>query len=345
MKVQPREIDRFLKSPPPAVRAVLFYGPDGGLVRERATAMARLVVADLNDPFLVTELTGDQLKDDPARLADEAAAMAMIGGRRVVRLRDIGEGQAKLLDSFLTDNPGDAMVVIAAGELKGTGALVKAFEKAENAAAIACYGDEGRALDTLLMDRLNQDGVRIDSDAAQYVLSHLGSDRAISRMEIEKLALYAGRGGRISLEDAMALVGDSAALALDDAAYAVGDGDARALDRAMASAFEAGTSPVGLLRAVGSHLMRLHRGASEVAGGGQAQAVAKSLVRFWKLQDRFTRQISAWQPNQARDALTIVMEAEAACKRSGIPDIAMSGRALHSAAAIGRQALRRKAGR
>jgi len=47
--------------------------------------------------------------------ADEAAAISMMGGRRVVRVRGAGNELADLLDSFLDDPKGDALVVIEGG--------------------------------------------------------------------------------------------------------------------------------------------------------------------------------------------------------------------------------------
>src|SRR5262245_20332704 len=90
MKLDTRSVTAFLRAPDPNVRAVLLYGPDEGKVRERGTEMARRIVPDLGDAFRVAEFPGSVLDDDPARLADEAAAIAMTGGRRVVRVRPAG---------------------------------------------------------------------------------------------------------------------------------------------------------------------------------------------------------------------------------------------------------------
>src|SRR3546814_21168296 len=87
MKIAPARADAFARKPDPAVRAVLVYGPDAGLVRERADLLANSVVPDLQDPFLVAELTGHMLRKDPARPAAEVAAMDVTGGRRVGRVR------------------------------------------------------------------------------------------------------------------------------------------------------------------------------------------------------------------------------------------------------------------
>ena len=91
MKIETRQVQGFLKHPDPTARAVLLYGPDGGMVRERARHLTQLIAEDPEDPFRVAELTGATLKEDPARLADEAAALCFTGGRRVIRVREAGE--------------------------------------------------------------------------------------------------------------------------------------------------------------------------------------------------------------------------------------------------------------
>src|SRR5258708_8919168 len=79
MEIKSHLADRFIARPPAGLVAALVYGPDQGMVRERAAALARSVVPDLNDPFRVAELDEAGLAADPARLWDEAAALYMIG--------------------------------------------------------------------------------------------------------------------------------------------------------------------------------------------------------------------------------------------------------------------------
>ena len=44
MKIPPARQDAFLRAPDPAIVAILFYGPDGGTIRERADQIMRAVV-------------------------------------------------------------------------------------------------------------------------------------------------------------------------------------------------------------------------------------------------------------------------------------------------------------
>ena len=106
VKLAAARVAAFLRRPDPEIRAVLFYGPDAGLVRERADAVARTVCPDLRDPFRVAELTAAALAADPARLADEAAQISLMGGSRVVRVREAGDALAPLCGRFLAECAG-----------------------------------------------------------------------------------------------------------------------------------------------------------------------------------------------------------------------------------------------
>src|SRR3954471_13057094 len=116
MIVKSHEADRYVASPPKTLSLALVYGPDAGLVQERAEKILKSVVPDLTDPFNVADLNEATLLADPARLADEAAAISMMGGRRVVRVRGAGNNLTELFEGFLAeDTPGDTLVVVEAG--------------------------------------------------------------------------------------------------------------------------------------------------------------------------------------------------------------------------------------
>lgn len=101
MKIAGGRVTGFVRNPDPAVRAVLVYGADQGLVRERADALITAVADDASDPFRVTELTVGMVKTDQACLVDEAASLSFTGGRRVVRIREATDAVAEVLKTLL----------------------------------------------------------------------------------------------------------------------------------------------------------------------------------------------------------------------------------------------------
>jgi DNA polymerase III subunit delta len=314
-------IAAFLERPDPEIRAVLLYGPESGLVRERADRLARSVCPALADPFRVADLSGSVLADDPARLADEAAQLSLTGGRRVVRVRGAGDGQAKLFASFLENPPGDALIVVEAGELSRGSALRRAFEGAPGATAIGCYPDTARERAAVIRESLGAHRITASSEAVRYLVEHLGGDRLLTRSELEKLALYAGEGERVELDDARLSVGDSAALDLDDAVMAAADGNAARLDRVLDRIFQEGTSPVTVVRAALRHLQRLHALAAAVAAGtpvGEALRHARPPI-FYKYEDSIRSQLGNWSDRGLRTELDRLARAELNMKQTGFP--------------------------
>jgi DNA polymerase-3 subunit delta len=321
VRLTPARIAAFLQRPDPEIRAVLLYGPDEGLVRERAEAVARSVCPDLKDPFRVADLTSNGLAADPARLADEAAQLSLTGGRRVVRVRGAGDGLAKLFTGFLQSTPGEALVVAEAGELPSRSALRRAFEAARPAVAIGCYPDTPRELAAVIRETLAAHRVTASRDAGQFLIEHLGGDRLLTRSELEKLALYAGEGGRVELEDARLSVSDTAALELDDAVMAAAEGDAARVERVLGRVFQQGESPVSIIRALLRHLHRLHAFTASLAGGASVDEVLRAARPpiFFKQEDSFRRQLGLWTEARLRLLLDRVAKAELHMKTTGFP--------------------------
>jgi len=338
MKIAPRDVESLLRAPPATVRAVLLYGPDGGLVRERAHTLTALVAGDPGDPFRVAELSNGEVKSDPARLADEASAMAFGGGRRVVRVRDAEESLAPAIEILIAGTPSDSLVIVEAGDLPARSALRKIFESAAGGAAVACYRDDQRQLATLVGQTLRGAGLSASPDALAYLTANLGGDRMTTRRELDKLLLYMGAAEglgepakrQVELEDAQICVGDSAALSMDDLAYALGDGDLLAMERALSRSLREGANPVAILRAAARHLMRLHLIAGLAAQGTALDAAMKKLrpPPFWKVAPRFRTQVQALSPRLLSRALAKLLDAERACKRSGAPSELLCAQAL-----------------
>jgi len=331
MKVAPREVDGFVGRPPPAVRGVLIYGPDGGKVREIAERLGRTVVADLSDPFNVAVLSGEEAEADPARLADEAAARSLMGGRRLVRLRDARDGTVAALANAFAGPQTDTLVVVEAGDLKTTSGLRKLFEAARgDLAALACYADDARDLGRMIRETLAASGVRITPEAVQFLTERLGSDRVASRTEIDKLALLAGPEGSIDLDTAMEAVGDGAALEIDTLLTAAADGRPDGIVAGLDRAFRQGESPIGVLRRAQGYFQRLHLAATRAADGRAPDEAVRSLrpPPFFKAIEPMTRQVTRWSPTALASALYRLGQAEIRCKSTGFPDQAECGQAL-----------------
>lgn len=344
MKLAAGRIEAFLRRPDPVVRAVLVYGPDTGLVRERGTRLARSVLDDPSDPFRVADLPAAAVTSDPARVIDEAAALSLIGGRRLVRIRDAEERMLPAFANLFANLPaGDSLVVAEAGDLDKRSRLRALFESAPSGAAIPCYVEDEESLGRVIADLLNTHRLAIDPDAQAYLAANLVGDRLIVRSELEKLALYMGDARRVELADVQACIGDSTALSFDEPVWAAADGDFAGLDRALGRLFGDGTGPIPILRAAQRHFQRLHLVNAQVARGTSAETVVAGLrpPLFFKVKNQFMGQLRRWPLPALGQAMERLAEAEAECKRTNMPDETICARTLLQLAAMARAAGRR----
>jgi DNA polymerase-3 subunit delta len=302
-------VARFLKSPEPSCRAVLVYGPDAGLVSERASELAGIFARTRRGSTELVRLDDRDFADDPARLEVELRTKPMFAGCSIIRVTAGQRLDAASLKATLAE-PSENFLIVEAGNLRPDSGLRKVFEKDKTAVALPCYADE-RALASMIDDELAEAGLSIDSDARTYLMTQLGADQALSRSEVAKLALYAAGGESISEDDVDAIVGDAAETALENFVYAASGGDPAVALRELQRLAAAGTDNAAALAALGRHFTQLHRVASAQSAGGSFEDAVKSLRPrpHFKREPVFLAHCKRWGATRLAQALPLIQEA------------------------------------
>jgi DNA polymerase III subunit delta len=336
--VRPQDADRFLSRPDPAIRVVLIYGSDDGLVSERAAAFARSVLTGSDEAFGLVKLDSSEIAADPGRLADEAHTIPLFGGMRAIRVRIAGNRPIQAaVEAVLTTPPKDSWIVLEAGDIrKGTG-LRKLCEGAAGAAAIACYADEGAALDRLIDGELS--AFRLDPEARALLRSLLGSDRLASRSELSKLALFARGQSGIGMEDIRAVIGDGGRFAADDAVDAATAGDTTSLDRNFRRILASGTPAFVVAAAALRHFQLLHRIRAAIEAGEPAQSAIDRASGgiFYQRKAKLEQASRLWTAERAFAALERIDGAILESRLKAAIGDQIIGQALLSVATMARQ--------
>ncbi|MFG1477800.1 DNA polymerase III subunit delta [Xanthobacter sp. V4C-4] len=327
--VRPGDAEAALARRDPKRSVVLLFGPDTGLVRERAEGLVRRAVPDAHDPFALVRLEGEDLASDPRRLIDETSTIGLFGGERVVWVRAGSRNIVPALQPVL-EQAGGTLVVVEAGDLKRGAPLRSLCESSPNALAIACYADTERDLARLVDTMMAEAGLAIDRDARELLVSLIGGDRLASRGEIAKLALYAQGQGRVSVEDVRVIVGDASALALDDVVDAALSGASGEAVAALAKAFGAATRPDAVLGGLLRALASLHQMTLQVAAGQSPDRVidsARPAVHFSR-KPKLEKALRGFDPDRCLRAMLAVDEAVLAGRRNAALAPAICERAV-----------------
>jgi DNA polymerase-3 subunit delta len=305
------QANAFVKSPPLELRAVLFFGTDPGMVSDRASALAATLAAREEPKGEILRIDDAELDDDPGRLEVELKMRPLFSGRQIVRATAGRRISAAALKPILADDePLEGLLIVEAGNLKSDDAMRTLFERGASLHAVACYPDSAADIETLAIDVLRAHGLEIDADALALLQSRLGADRALSRSEIEKLALYCAGRRDVTIADVEATVGDAAEFAIERIAEAAADGRGSAAVTDFGRANALGEDAQLVILALQRYFLRLHKVRSDVDAGQRLDEALKSMrpPLFFKQRDAFVRQVQRWPRTRLDAALRRIGE-------------------------------------
>jgi len=287
-------IGRALDQPDPAIRLYLFHGPDEGQSRALGERLLKALGAGR---FLVN---ASAIRSDPALLADEAGAMNLFGEPRAIWVQPAGDEIAEGVDALLAAPVAESPVIVIAGVLRKTSALLKAAEADPHALANASYAPEGVNAERMVIDVGRAHGLRISAGVAARVADSCGNDQAIVGQELAKLALYVGASTEAPKEldhDALDAVGadmpEGNFLRLADLALA---GDMSAVADECARLSPAGGEAIPVIRSLQRRLLMLAPLRARVEAGERSNAVMTSMGKslFWKDKSLLEGLLEIW---------------------------------------------------
>jgi DNA polymerase III subunit delta len=344
--VKAGQANSYLKSLDAKVRAILFFGPDAGLVSERSARLAQHWAALDKPPGEILRFDDEVLADDPDRLMVELGTLPMFGGRKVIRAIAGRRIDGKSLAAVVDQGGADAFLVVEAGNLLPSSELRQLFEKATSAAAIACYADDQAAVGLVIDEVLRAHRMTIDPAARAALVHRLGADRALTRNEIEKLALYAHGRDKITEDDVDMIVGDAADLALDAIVNLAASGKVTEALADTARAWAAGESAQVLIGAIQRHLLRLHKARVAMDNGASLDTILRQQrppLNF-KMQPIFSGQCRAWSIAALTTALRLTSEAALAARLKSDLEEALAERLVLNVGYLARGGVRASAG-
>jgi DNA polymerase III subunit delta len=295
VKASKASINHDVDQPQRQTTFYLFYGPDQAQSRSLG---ARLVEALKASRFLIP---AGSIKSDPALLADEAGAMSLFGGTRVIWIEPAGEEVVDGVQALLALSAAESTVVAIAGALRKTSALLKLAEASPSALAFASYHPEGQEAGRMVSDLGRRFGLKMAAPVASRIAASCGNDQAIVVQELQKLALYVDASPHSPREldhDAVDAVGADGAdgnfLRLADLALG---GEVAELADELARLPAAGSEAIPVVRSLQRRLLMLAPLRARVERGENVDAVMTSMGKalLWKEKPLVGRMLSRWR--------------------------------------------------
>jgi DNA polymerase-3 subunit delta len=318
VKAKRPEIERALKSPA-AHRFLLLHGPD----EAGSQALAKLAGAAAGEDGERVDLSGAELKADPARLADEAASISLFGGARYILVQPAGDECLAAVEALIEAPAAGNPVLLVAGALRPASKLLKLALAEPTALAFASYLPEGQEVQRLVFDMAQAEGLIVRTDVARRLAEACGGNRGILALELGKLALYldaAPERPQPLEHDALDAVGAAAEEGdMSRLVDSVGNGNPAMLQAELLRLSGEGITGVPLIRAVLRRMSLLARLRAQVERGNSPQAVMASHGKslFWKEKESVGRQLARWRSDALARSVSRLLDAERQLKASG----------------------------
>lgn len=318
MKANRAQLEKALKTPADT-RFFLLYGPDDSGSRSFLKMLAHSAGPEAER----VELTGAELKTDPARLADEAASISLFGGSRYIVVEPAGDETVAAVEALVQAPAAGNPVALIAGALKPTSRLLKLALADPSAMAFASYVPEGREADRLVLDLAREQGLGMRPDTARRIAEAAGGNRAIIAGELAKFALFVDaapdRPQQIE-EDVVDAVGAASEEGdLSRLVDSVSSGNSALLQAELLRLSSEGIEGIPLIRAVLRRMTLLGKLRAEVERGNSVSAVMASQGKaiFWKEKDIVALQLSRWRSDLIAKCMGRLLESERQVKASG----------------------------
>ncbi len=321
MNIKPEQVENIVKSLPQTLRGVVIYGSNEGMIATLSQQFIKAISQDIYDAFHVSYLEMADIASDIGALYAEFNAQSLMGGRRVVVIKEATNLLTKPLRELLASSSSDSLLVMTSSSLKTKDSLAVMAKDEADFYGIGCYDDRDEDITAFASKFMAKNGINIDNNAFQLLCSRLSNDRKISANELDKLVTYMGENKNIGINDVLTVISDTSASSQEDLSYYIAQG---MTDKALASynrlVFE-GENPVSIVRTVSYHFMKLLECAIKMEKGETADKVVFGLrppLMFFR-KNAFLNQLRIWNRNRILSALSLLYQTERECKTTDFP--------------------------
>ncbi|WP_354325304.1 DNA polymerase III subunit delta [Porphyrobacter sp. MBR-155] len=285
-----------------------FCGPD----EAGASAAANRIAAALPDAGDRVELTGADLKRDPALLGDEARSTSLFGGQRHIWVRASGDEAHDALQILIeTADAGAgaaAPVLVIATSATDKSRTAKLLEKRKDAMVAMFHPPDLGSVAGAVRGMADAAGLRLGGDLAERIARGAGLDVRLAQSEVTKLALYCDADPQApkpaSLEDHAAIGAATEEDGFAPLVNAVLGGEVGRIGGEVRRMRELGLNPVGVALALERRAAQLAQIAAKIGTNGKIPSLGPGekmqLGIFFREERAIIQQFERWTQPAAR---------------------------------------------
>lgn len=310
MKAKPYQVNALVPQLQKEFAAALVFGTDSSGVFEIAQQIQSVIIPNPG-PFSVVSLTPADLKNAPNRVLEEANTPDLMGGRRLIWLKEASAQQADIMATFVEQRQTDAFLLMTADNLTKSAALRVESEIHPDILVVACYPPEIMDLRRIIQTFSKEAGFDFAPEAADYLIQNTDNNTLILKNELNKIQLWNHDKKRLTLDMVQNLVGVGT-LTSDTLIQAVANRQPDMVISSLNALLAQGENPITLVRSIARYFTDLLKGADQLERGESPLDIAKKILKpaQFRLEESVADQIRSWHKTALLKAHHTLLNAE-----------------------------------
>lgn len=332
MEIKAFQVNNFISSGKvEEYRGILLYGPEFGLISNRAKIIAEKIAGDIKDPFRYIDIDFSKITESPYILSDELTSLSLTGGKRVIRIRNVKPSLPKDITEIIKRySSKENFLIMTSNELTKASSSRSFFEKEACLISMPCYPESKSSVSQIITSILNKEKIKYDYEIIDILPDLFAENRMLILSELEKLITYAQNKEKITKEDVFKIIENTKEISIDNILTATANKDFKTAENALIKALRENTEPITVIKSLIYYFNRLYTVKKYISSGKSEQQAISSLkpAVFFKNINNFKNHLKIWNKHSILKALAVLTSAEIKAKTTSAISILICKRVI-----------------
>lgn len=295
MKINTYDIGKFLYNPLSLSNSALIYGPNYGLVKNRAKQIEQAIIKPGNE-FNKYLFHYENIKEQIHLVQEAIFSFSLYGtAQKLIIINDFSASINEQFKNIIINLPQTCFLLILSEDLPPSSSLRKFYEKEKNILSIPCYKEDNLSIKKIVDNMCSQHNIRYDPKIIGFLAEYTNGHTMIIENELKKLILLKSND-IISLEDIKLAILSPIESSIEELCYQVGLGRLKEAIIINQKLLSENIAVITLIRSLVRHFFRIYLAKSFIKQGvTESQAMAKLAPPiFFKNIPQFSLQIKRY---------------------------------------------------
>lgn len=320
MNYKPYQLENFCKKPSPEIKCIVLFGTNEGEIATLQKKCAEAVCESVNDGFRYCVLNMEDVSKDGGEIYAEFHAQSLMGGRRVVVVKDADNSLTPLLKNMIPETGSDNLLILTSDSLNTKSSLITWGKERSDVILVGCYEEREGDISAQAEKMLREKGLSADVSTLQFLASRLSPDSKLNQSEIDKLEIYLGERKTVTTDDIKNVVSDVVGADFEDLCYYVADGETAKACDTYSRLLKEGNEVATVIRYLEYHFLRLLNCVAKIEEGKNIEEILHTFrppLMFYR-KTSFLKQLRIWNKERLLSALSLFYQSERNCKTTNM---------------------------